>query len=74
MKNDSCSNANRMKVFALAALSGMALTVHAVDFPSASGDIALAEDWGAYRGSTSSIRYRAPVPLLEDICAVCARF
>ena len=58
MKNDSCSNANRMKVFALAALSGMALTVHAVDFPSASGDIALAEDWGGTLPATvDSVRF-----------------
>ncbi len=58
MKKNSYSNANRVKAFALTALSSMALTVCAVDFPSAVGDIASASDWGGTLPAvTDSVRF-----------------
>ena len=58
MRNNSYNNANRVSVFAFAVLSGMALTVRAVDFPSAAGNIASAADWGgALPATTDSVRF-----------------
>ena len=58
MRNDSNYDVMRMRSLVLLALSCMASMVCAVDFPSATGDVALASDWGgSLPAVTDSVRF-----------------
>ena len=58
--NGSRRNRQRSMAMALAAAAGVVLCVGAVDFPSATGDIASAADWGgALPTTTDPVRFAA---------------